>query len=129
MDTINLGKYQEKLHHRRKQVLSTLRHLEQENREVGGQRHFDWLDQARDESESQLLQRLSDGYLFEASRTWHILNDDRGIARNVLSYVPRYSTGVNIKAASWREAHNETDGLPLIEGLLSGNLEDASERN
>jgi RNA polymerase-binding transcription factor DksA len=68
MDAISLRKYQEKLRSRKKQVLSTLSHLEEEDRAVTGQRHFDWLDQARDESDSQLLQRLSDGYLYELAR-------------------------------------------------------------
>jgi len=65
MDTIQVKRYQEKLLKRRKQILRTLNHLEEENRKIAGQRHFDWLDQAWDESEARLLDRLSAGYLRE----------------------------------------------------------------
>ena len=65
MDTIKIRKYQEKLLRRRRQVLTTVKHLEEGNGEVTGQRHFDWLDQAWGESEIRLLDRLNDTYLRE----------------------------------------------------------------
>lgn len=68
MDTIALSKYQEKLLRRRGQILTTVRHLEERNQKVTGQRHFDWLDQAGDENEIRLLDRLSEEYLREMGR-------------------------------------------------------------
>lgn len=68
MDTIKLRKYQERLLRRREQILTTVRHLEEESQEVAGKRHFDWLDQAWDENEIRLLDRLSDAYLREMGR-------------------------------------------------------------
>ncbi len=65
MDTIQVKKYHEKLLKRRKEILGTLNHLEEENQKIVGQRHFDWLDQAWDENEARLLDRLSAGYLRE----------------------------------------------------------------
>lgn len=63
MDTIQVKKYQEKLLKRRKEILRALNRLEEENRKITGQRHFDWLDQAWDENEARLLDQLSAGYL------------------------------------------------------------------
>lgn len=68
MDTIQVKTFQEKLLKRRKQIVETLRHLAEENQQVTGQRHFDWLDQARDENEKRLLDRLNDGYLVELEK-------------------------------------------------------------
>ena len=65
MDTIRAKKFQERLLKRRKEILGTLDHLGEENRTMTGQRHFDWLDQAWDENEARLLDRLSEGYLRE----------------------------------------------------------------
>jgi DnaK suppressor protein len=68
MDTIKLRRYQEQLSSRRQEILSTLLRLEGESREINGERYFDWLDQARGESESRLLDRLTDGYLQEMGK-------------------------------------------------------------
>jgi len=68
MDTIRVKKFQERLLKRRKEILGTLNHLREENRTMTGQRHFDWLDQAWDENEARLLDRLSEGYLRELGR-------------------------------------------------------------
>ena len=68
MDTIKIRTYQEKLLRRRRQILSTVKHLDEETNEFTGQRHFDWLDQAWDESEIRLLNRLSDTYLDELGK-------------------------------------------------------------
>ena len=68
MDTIQLKKFQERLLKRRQQIMGTLNHLAEKAQEVTGQRHFDWLDQARDENEMRLLGRLNDGYLLEVEK-------------------------------------------------------------
>ena len=68
MDTILVKKFQERLLKRRKQIVRTLNHLGEENRAMTGQRHFDWLDQAWDENEIRLLDRLSGDYLRELGR-------------------------------------------------------------
>lgn len=68
MDTIKLGRYQERLLRRRHEILATLLRLEEESREISGERHFDWLDQARGESDSRLLGQLTEGYLQEMGK-------------------------------------------------------------
>lgn len=68
MDTIKLRSYHEKLQKRKAEILGTVKRLEEENHEIIGQRHFDWLDQAQDENEIRLLDRLSDSYLKEMGR-------------------------------------------------------------
>lgn len=65
MDTTGLRHYREKLLKRREQILAAIRHLEKESQEVTGKRHFDWADQAADENEIRLLDRLNEGYLRE----------------------------------------------------------------
>lgn len=59
MHTIAVEKFEEKLLRRRHEILPVLKHLEEESAEVTGHRHFDWLDQARDESEALLVDRLT----------------------------------------------------------------------
>ena len=68
MDTIRLRKYQEKLLRRRQQLLTTTEHLEKEKEQFVGQREVEWLDQAWDENELRLLDRLSETYLWEIGR-------------------------------------------------------------
>lgn len=68
MDTIRVKRFQERLLKRRKEILRALNRLEEENRKITGQRHFDWLDQAWDENEARLLDQLSAGYLRELGR-------------------------------------------------------------
>ena len=65
MDAASLRHYQEKLLKRKEQVLAAMAHLEKEKQELLGQKHFDWLDQAWDENEMRVLERLNDGYLRE----------------------------------------------------------------
>jgi len=68
MNSIKLHMYQERLLRRRQQIFSTLGHLAAEIKTTSGQRHFDWVDQAWDESENRLLDRLSNTYLEEMAR-------------------------------------------------------------
>lgn len=68
MDTIRVKKYQERLLTRRGEILKTLSHLQEQSQEFIGRRHLDWLDQAWDESETRLLDRLSDEYARELRR-------------------------------------------------------------
>jgi DnaK suppressor protein len=68
MDAANLKHYREKLARRREQILAAVRNLEREKREVAGRKYSDWLDQAADENEIRLLDRLSEGYLRELGR-------------------------------------------------------------
>jgi DnaK suppressor protein len=68
MDTIKLKGYQERLLSRRHDLVSTLARLEDENHEESGERYFDWLDQAREESDSRLLDKLTDTYLQEMGK-------------------------------------------------------------
>jgi len=68
MDTIKLRRYQEKLERRKQQILTTVEHMGKECEEIVGRRHRDWIDQAWDENEIRLLDRLSDTYLRETER-------------------------------------------------------------
>jgi RNA polymerase-binding protein DksA len=68
MDTIKIRKYQERLLNRRQEILSTLGRLMEESRELSGERFFDWLDQAQDESAGRLLRRLTDTYMQELEK-------------------------------------------------------------
>ena len=65
MQTITVKKFEEKLLRRRREILPVLKHLEEESEEITGNRHFDWLDQARDESEALLVDRLTALYRSE----------------------------------------------------------------
>jgi len=60
MDTISTAKYSDKLRDRREQVSITLKHIETEQKEAGG--NTDWLDQAAYESRMGLLDRLTGWY-------------------------------------------------------------------
>jgi len=68
MDTASLKHYQEKLLKRKEQVLAAMAHLEKEKQELLGQKQLDWLDQAWDENEMRVLERLNDGYLRELGK-------------------------------------------------------------
>jgi len=68
MDTIQIRKYQQKLLRRREQILTTVSRLGEESLQLAGQRHLDWLDQAGEENEIRLLDRLNDVYLREITR-------------------------------------------------------------
>lgn len=68
MDTIKLRRYQERLLSRRHDLVSTLLRLGEENREANGERYFDWVDQAWEESESRLLDRLAETYMEEMEK-------------------------------------------------------------
>lgn len=68
MDTIRLRNYQEKLLRRRRQILATTEHLEREKEQLVGHPQVEWVDQARDENELRLLDRLSETYLRETQR-------------------------------------------------------------
>ncbi|MBI3059140.1 MAG: hypothetical protein HYY81_07520 [Deltaproteobacteria bacterium] len=68
MDAASLRRYEEKLLKRKEQVLAAMAHLEKEKQELLGQKHLDWLDQAWDENEMRVLERLNDGYLRELGK-------------------------------------------------------------
>ena len=68
MDAAGLRHYQEKLLKQKKHVLAALAHVEKEKQELLGQKHLDWLDQAWDENEMLVLERLNDGYLRELEK-------------------------------------------------------------
>lgn len=68
MNTIRLRQYQDKLLRRRRDILGTVKHLDEDNREITGRKHLDWLDQAWDENEIRLLDRLSDACLTDMGR-------------------------------------------------------------
>lgn len=63
MNEIVRGRHLDKLIRRRGQVVMTLRHLENEQKQVD--RNTDWLDQAAYENRVNLLDRLSDWYATE----------------------------------------------------------------
>src|SRR5205823_6575820 len=54
----------------------------------------------------------------QASRAGHVLDDDRRVARNVPRQMPGDRARVGVEASSRREAHDDADGLALVEGLL-----------
>ena len=66
MDEIRTGKHLDRLTMRRKQLMSTLQHLDKEQEQV--ERNTDWLDQAAYESRVALLDRLSDWYRTEMAQ-------------------------------------------------------------
>jgi DnaK suppressor protein len=57
MDTIAIKTCEEKLLRRKHEILPVLKHLEEENE--SDKSNFDWLDQARDQSEADLANRLA----------------------------------------------------------------------
>jgi RNA polymerase-binding transcription factor DksA len=63
MNEIVLGHHLDKLIRRRGQIVMTLRHLVNEQKQV--EQNTDWLDQAAYESRVNLLDRLSDWYATE----------------------------------------------------------------
>lgn len=68
MDTIRMKKHQERLLKRRRQILSTVRRLDQYLREEHEQMNFDWADEVSDENEIALIEQLSDTHLAELTR-------------------------------------------------------------
>lgn len=68
MDATSLKHYQEKLLKRREQARVAVDHCEKEKQELLGQKHLDWLDQAWDENEMRLLDRLYESYLRELEK-------------------------------------------------------------
>ncbi len=63
MSEMITGRYLDKLTKRRGQIMMTLRHLANEQRQV--EQNTDWLDRAAYESRVNLLDRLSDWYATE----------------------------------------------------------------
>jgi RNA polymerase-binding protein DksA len=63
MNKIATGRHLDKLMRRRGQILMTLRHLANEQKQV--EQNTDWLDRAAYESRVNLLDRLSDWYATE----------------------------------------------------------------
>lgn len=68
MDTIKLRIYEDKLLRRKREILNSLKRLDEENAEVAGEKQLDWIDQAANESEIRLLDQLSEGYHHEVER-------------------------------------------------------------
>jgi RNA polymerase-binding transcription factor DksA len=73
MNEIMTGRQLDKLTRRRNQIVMTLRHLANEQKEV--EQNTDWLDQAAYESRVNLLDQLSDWYATEIEQV------DRAIER------------------------------------------------
>jgi DnaK suppressor protein len=63
--TIAIGKHEERLLGRKKEIAAVLDHLRQESAEVTGNRHFDWVDQAWDNNAARTVDRLTELYLSE----------------------------------------------------------------
>ena len=68
MDATRIRQCEERLLRRKDQVRAVLARIEKESRELTEERAFDWLDQARDESDVRLRDQLSEGYLDELGR-------------------------------------------------------------
>jgi RNA polymerase-binding protein DksA len=68
MDSVNARRYEVRLQRRRQDILATVGRLEKEGRELAEQRHLDWLDRAWDESETNLLDSLREGYARELGK-------------------------------------------------------------
>jgi RNA polymerase-binding transcription factor DksA len=68
MDTIKTKRHQDKLLRRRDQIRATIKRLERETHGLAGERNLDWLDQASDERETWLLDRLNEGYRHELGK-------------------------------------------------------------
>src|SRR5215510_2316063 len=56
----------------------------------------------------------------EAAGAGHVLDDERRIAGNVPAHVAREHSRVRIESAAGGEAHDQPDGLALVEGLGAG---------
>jgi RNA polymerase-binding transcription factor DksA len=68
MDTIRMRKYQERLLKHRRQILSTVKRLDQQLREEHEQMNFDWADEVSDDNEIALIEELSDAHLAEVTK-------------------------------------------------------------
>jgi RNA polymerase-binding transcription factor DksA len=75
MQAVNIQRHGENLLARKKKVGVVLEHLRREGGEVTGTRHFDWVDQAWDESDAHTIDRLIDVYERE------LASIDRAIGR------------------------------------------------
>ncbi|HEY2989449.1 MAG TPA: TraR/DksA C4-type zinc finger protein [Candidatus Binatia bacterium] len=65
MDAIIVGQLEEKLFRRRQEILVVLEHLERQSQDLTGNHHFDWLDQAWDESAANTVDHLMELYRAE----------------------------------------------------------------
>ena len=65
MEAISVGQHEKKLLKRKQEIASVLEHLKQQNEEVTGNRHFDWLDQAWEDSAARTVDRLTELYRAE----------------------------------------------------------------
>jgi RNA polymerase-binding transcription factor DksA len=74
METTAVDRYEAKLHERRKEVMIVLDHLDGQSRDVTGNRHFDWLDQAWDNSTARTVDRLRELYTCELESVDRALN-------------------------------------------------------
>jgi RNA polymerase-binding transcription factor DksA len=63
--TIAIRKHEERLLRRKQEIAAVLYHLRQESAEVTGTRHFDWVDQAWDDSAARTVDRLTELYRSE----------------------------------------------------------------
>ncbi len=68
MDTIKLGIYQDMLLRRRRGTLSCLKRLEEEIATLMQERQLAWIDQAVDETEIHLVDRLNEEHTRELGR-------------------------------------------------------------
>lgn len=72
MDRVELKKFREKLISRKGAIFGTVKHLDEAKltmtEEMAERRHLDWLDQAWDENEIRLLDRLNDTYRSEVEK-------------------------------------------------------------
>jgi RNA polymerase-binding transcription factor DksA len=68
VDTIKLGIYQDRLVRRRRETLSSLKRLAEENAGIPKERQLDWIDQAVLETETRLVDRLNQSYSRELDR-------------------------------------------------------------
>jgi DnaK suppressor protein len=74
MDAERMSYYHDLLMKRRRGSLRTAERLDQEREEITGKGHFDWVDQAWDESEARVMDRLSDTVRIEVQRIDQALN-------------------------------------------------------
>ena len=54
----------------------------------------------------------------QARGAGHVLNDDRGRAGNMLAHLSGNGAGVDVEAAPWGEADDDTHGLAAVEAVL-----------
>lgn len=67
MDAIPVGQHEEKLQRRKQEIVTVLERLRQQSEDLTGNRHFDWLDQAWDDSAARTVDRLMELYRSELS--------------------------------------------------------------